>query len=64
MDGYRKKPVRFECVFTRIVLIGDVPVTAAPDQSANRPFEVAVHFSGNPCQLRRDPRRMRTRTQR
>jgi hypothetical protein len=32
MDGYRKKPVRFECVFTRIVLTGDVPVTAVPDK--------------------------------
>jgi hypothetical protein len=28
MDGYRKLPVRFECVFTRIVLIGDVPLNA------------------------------------
>lgn len=26
MDGYRKNPARFECVFTRIALIGDLPV--------------------------------------
>jgi hypothetical protein len=28
MDGYRKFPARFECVFTRIVLIGDMRVDA------------------------------------